>query len=92
MKKFFSFLAIAATLTVSSCTTVAPLTATSNHVGSKCGTATETRILGFYPLAGDHGINTAAKQGGVSKISHVDVQTYGVFPFYTKTTTQVYGE
>ena len=39
MKKIFSLLAIATTLAVSSCTTVAPLTATSNQVGSKCGTS-----------------------------------------------------
>ncbi|MCR4591902.1 MAG: TRL-like family protein [Bacteroidaceae bacterium] len=92
MKKILSLLAVAAAFTVTSCTTVAPLTATSNQVGSKCGVATETRILGFYPLAGDHGINKAAKEGGIKKISHVDVETFGVFPFYTKTTTQVYGE
>lgn len=91
MKKFFFLAAVLCGM--ASCTSVAPLTATSNNVGSKCGTATETRILGFFPFAGDHGINAAAKNGGIKKISHVDVETYSLLgPVYTKTTTKVYGE
>jgi hypothetical protein len=94
MKKIFGLLAIAtAVFAVSSCTSVAPVAATSNPVGSKCGVATETKILGIYPFEGDHGINKAAKEGGIRKISHVDVETYSILGLlYTKTTTKVYGE
>ena len=91
MKQYFFLAAIVCGL--ASCTSVTPLTATSNNVGAKCGTATETRILGVFPFAGDHGIDTAAKNGGIKKISHVDVEYFSVLGYlYTKTTTKVYGE
>ena len=94
MKKFFYLAAlVCGMMSVASCTTVAPMAATSNNVGAKCGTATETRILGVFPFAGDHGIDAAAKNGGIKKISHVDVETYSILGYlYTKTTTKVYGE
>lgn len=93
MKKIFSLLAVGAVFVCSSCTSVAPVVATSNPVGSKCGVATETRILGVYPLEGDHGINKAAKAGGIKRISHVDVETNSILGFlYVKKTTKVYGE
>lgn len=93
MKKLFSLALMAlGMMAVTSCTSVAPLTATSNNVGTKCGTATETRILGFFPFKGDHGIDQAAKNGGIKKISHIDVQTDNILNLYTKTTTKVYGE
>lgn len=93
MKKVFGIFAVAAGLfAMASCTSVAPVCATSNNVGSKCGTATETKILGIFPFTGDHGINAAAKNGGVSKISHVDMECYNICGYiYTKTTTRVYG-
>lgn len=91
MKKYFFLAAILCGM--ASCTSVAPMAATSNNVGAKCGTATETRILGFFPFYGDHGINSAAKNGGIKKISHVDVEEFNVLGYiYTKTTTKVYGE
>lgn len=93
MKKIFGLaLIICGVMFVASCTSVAPLTATSNNVGTKCGTATETRILGLFPFKGDHGIDKAAKNGGIKKISHVDVQTDNILFLYTKQTTKVYGE
>ena len=94
MKKFF-YLAVlvCGMMSVASCSSVVPLAATSNNVGAKCGTATETRILGLFPFKGDHGIDAAAKNGGIKKISHVDVEKYNICGYlYTKTTTRVYGE
>lgn len=91
MKKYFFLAAILCGM--ASCTSVTPFAATSNNVGAKCGTATESRILGFIPFAGDYGINTAAKNGGIKKISHVDVEKFNVLGYiYTKKTTKVYGE
>jgi hypothetical protein len=93
MKKILGLLAVGAVFVFSSCTSVAPVAATSNPVGSKCGVATETKILGIYPLEGDHGINKAAKAGGIKKISHVDVETNSILGvLYVKKTTKVYGE
>ncbi len=93
MKKFFYLAALVCGMAMTSCTSVVPLAATSNNVGSKCGTATETRILGIFPFKGDHGIEAAAKNGGIKKISHVDVEHFNVLGYiYTKTTTRVYGE
>ena len=77
---------------MASCTTVAPLTATSNNVGTKCGVASETRILGIYPFKGDYGIDAAVKNGGIKKISHVDVQVDNTLYLIIKKTTKVYGE
>ena len=91
MKKFFCLAALVCGL--ASCSSVVPMAATSNNVGAKCGTATETRILGLFPFKGDHGIDAAAKNGCVKKISHVDVEKFNIFGYlYTKTTTRVYGE
>ncbi len=93
MKKFFGLALVAcAMMAVSSCTTVVPMAATSNNVGTKCGTASEVRILGLFPFKGDHGINAAAKNGGIQKISHVDVQEDNILFLYVKRTTKVYGE
>ena len=90
MKKLFFFAAILCGL--ASCSTVTPLAATSNTVGTKCGTATDTRYLGIFPFKGDNGIDAAAKNGGIKKISHVDVQTENMFFIVVKNTTKVYGE
>ena len=75
---------------MASCSSTFPVAVTSNPVGNKCGEAKTTKILGFGG-SDDLGINKAAKNGGITKISHVDryvknylfVTTYGV---------RVYGE
>ena len=95
MKKIFALIAavVLAALAVTGCTSVAPLCATSNAVGSKVGTTTSTWILGIpIPLSNDNGIQTAAKNGKISKISTVDVKVYYVGGFYVKLTTVVTGE
>ena len=73
------------------CKATYPVAATSNPVGNKCGTATSTKILGFGG-SDNLGINAAAKNGGITRISHVDYSTYSVLGIYTKVTTRVYGE
>ena len=93
MKKMFvaAFVCAAMCTMFTSCTTTSPITATSNPVGNKCGEATATCILGIFGGSANNGINAAAKNGGITKISHVDYVTrnYGVVK---KTTTRVYGE
>ena len=93
MKKFASFATAAlAALALSACTTVIPYTATSNSIGSKVGEATYTMILGIpFPFSQDFGIQAAAKNGGITKISTVDLKHYNGL-FIQKVTTVVTGE
>ena len=87
MKKFVLALTAAAALTLASCSTVGPLCATSNSVGSKVGESKATFLFGYLPFGeSDAGIQAAAKKGGISKISTVDVKTTIGFLTVTKTT------
>lgn len=70
MKKIFILGAMA--LAMASCSVTVPVNATSNEVGSKTGTASTTSILGLHFDGGDASIRTAAKKGGIKKISTVD--------------------
>lgn len=97
MKKTFKALAAVVICTmVSSCATVStPVTATTNPFGSKCGVAKSTLYLGglWSSKGEENGIDKAAKQAGITKISHVDSYTKSyclgvVIEQYTK----VYGE
>lgn len=91
MKKFC--LAIVASLILfASCSSVAPLCATGNALGSKVGESTATFLFGVLPMGeSDAGIQAAARKGGISTISTVDVKTtIGIFT--VKYTTIVTGE
>lgn len=95
MKTFKIFaLAAVSTLMLASCaTTTTPIAATSNPVGNKCGEASCTRILYFFGGSANVGLNKAVKNGGITKISHVDyVRKSCLGGLYTKYTTRVYGE
>lgn len=70
MKKLIFSLILTAGLT--SCSVTVPVNATSNPVGSKVGSASTTSIFGLFFDGGDASIRTAAKKGGISKISTVD--------------------
>ena len=72
-------------LAFTSCTTVAPITATSNVIGSTKGEACYTNLFGFIPLSGnDVSIYKAAKTGGVKQISTVDAEVFwsGIYNKY----------
>ena len=87
--------AVAVCALVSSCATISsPVTATSNPVGSKCGVAESTIYLGTWSSKGDeNGIEQAAKNAGITKISHVDsYQKLYFWGLIIKQTTKVYGE
>lgn len=72
-----------------------PVTATGNILkDSSClkkGESSATSIL-FLVELGDAGINTAARNAGITKIDFVDVNEKSVFIFFRKITTKVYGE
>ena len=87
--------AFAACALLSSCITVSrPVAATSNPVGSKCGEASSVILCGLWSINGNsNGIDKAAKEAGITKISHVD--SYDEMYFFglvIKQTTKVYGE
>jgi hypothetical protein len=63
---------------------------TSNSGASKMGEATATGVLGF--VTGDCSIKTAAANGGITKIQHVDSHATYILGVYGTYTTTVYGE
>ena len=65
--------------------------ATSNPIGGKKGESCAMSILGIIGL-GDSSIATAAKAGGVSKVSTVDSNNFQVLGIYAKNCTVVTGE
>lgn len=69
----------------------APVTATSNPNSFKKGEAEVMSILGLVAV-GDASIETAAKNGGITKIHHIDHKTWNILGIYGKYTTIVYGE
>ncbi|MBC8234123.1 hypothetical protein H8E77_31640 [bacterium] len=68
-----------------------PVTATANSNYSKVGTASCESILGLI-ATGDASIETAAKNGGITKIHHVDYESKSILGIYAKYTVIVYGE
>lgn len=93
MKKLAVVMLALATLFLVGCTTVAPVTATSNELGSKVGEASGTYLFGVLPLGFtmDMGIQKAAQNGGITKISTVDLKVKSGL-FTTKISTVVTGE
>ncbi len=69
----------------------APIVATANPAGKKVGTAEATSILGVV-ATGDASIDAAAKQAGISRISHVDYKVTSILGIFAKFTVFVYGE
>jgi len=67
-----------------------PVCATGNPGGTKMGQATSEGII--CVATGDSSIKTAAANGGITKISHVDYHTTSVLGLYTKTIVTVYGD
>ena len=70
--------------------TVTPEAVTANALGSKVGQADVLSILGVVAL-GDAGIEKAAKEAGITKVSHVDKKTFSILGVFTKVTYTVYG-
>ena len=56
----------------------------------KCGRASCKGVV-FYST-GDNSIQTAMKNGGITKVHHVDVEVMNVFNIYASATTIVWGE
>jgi hypothetical protein len=71
----------------------APLFAdqTTGEVGSKSGMSNTTSILGLVAW-GDGSLQTAAENGGISNIRHVDYKYDNIIGVYQKYTTIARGE
>lgn len=93
MKKIKLFVAlVAATAMLSSCSLTLPVNATSNAVGSKVGTAKATGFLGILFFNADASIKSAAQNGGITKISTVDIKHTSVLNIIVTYETIVTGE
>jgi hypothetical protein len=68
-----------------------PLSATGSGVGSKKGEACASGILGLVST-GDASVATAARSGGISRISTVSYQYTTILGVYTKTCAVVTGD
>lgn len=84
--------ALAAVVFISSCSLTMPVNATSNAVGSKVGTAKATGYLTVLFFNQDASIQTAAKNGGITKISTVDVKMESILGIVVSYETIVTGE
>lgn len=69
----------------------APLSATSNTGYSKIGKASCQSILGLV-ATGDASIEAAAKNGGITKIHHVDYESKNILGIIGTFTAVVYGD
>ena len=94
MKKLLVVFAILLSFALVGCmTTVQPFAVTSNELGSKVGEANAKFLFGVLPLSFnmDLGIQKAAQNGGITKISTVDVKSKQGF-LVTTVSTVVTGE
>lgn len=89
-KKIFATCCAAAML--ASCSITLPVNATSNSVGTKVGKSSGNCYLGALCFGVDASIQTAAKNGGISKISTVDYQNKNVLNLIITHTCIVTGE
>jgi len=87
---FVMMVAIAAVM--SSCSLTLPVNATSNPVGNKVGTAKATGFLGVLFFDQDASIRSAAKNGGITRISTVDIKHGNILNLIVTYETIVTGE
>jgi hypothetical protein len=94
MKKLISLMVLVfiCFLAVGCATITSPVTATTNPVGSKVGQATGRIWLGMFGSA-DAGIQAAAKNGDITKISTVDLtEMLGIMGLWVDYEATVTGE
>jgi hypothetical protein len=65
-------------------------TIADNDLGAKRGEACATSILGFV-ATGDASVSSAAKAGGITKLSHVDSTASNILGVYAEYCTVAYG-
>lgn len=90
--RYLVLLGLALALLLSACSINQPVCATSNPLGAKTGTFTQTSFLMFPPSQSkEAAIAAAAKNGGITRISTVDyIVTWKII--FVDYTTVVTGE
>lgn len=74
------------------CSITYPVTATSNEIGSKVGTATATGFFHVLFFDQDASIQTAARNGNITRISTVDIKHGNILGIIVTYETIVTGE
>ena len=93
MKKIKTIAAVLAVVSfMTSCSLTLPVGATSNSVGSKVGRAKATGFFGILFFNADASIQSAAKNGGITKISTVDIKQGNILNLIVTYETIVTGE
>lgn len=64
---------------------------TSNNIGKKVGHSQATNVLGIVAV-GDASVQSAAKEAGIKKISHVDSKKMSILGIFATYQTIVYGD
>jgi hypothetical protein len=91
-KSLFIGTCAAATMLFSSCSITLPVGATSNTVGSKVGISKGTTYFQILAFGADASIKSAAKNGGITKISTVDIKKSDILGIIQTYETIVTGE
>ncbi|MBO2011359.1 TRL-like family protein [Hymenobacter negativus] len=92
MKKVLLLALAGASFALSSCSITLPVAVSSNPIGSKVGSSTATVFLGVLSFGGDASIQAAAKKGGITRVSTVDMKQSNILFIYQQFTTMVTGE
>lgn len=77
---------------LSSCALTLPVNATGLTIGDKVGTAKATGYLGVLFFDQDASIQTAAKNGGITRISTVDIKQTNILNIIVTYETIVTGQ
>jgi TRL-like protein family len=88
--KMFAIL-IASGAIISGCSIALQVNTTSNTIGSKVGTAKSNVVFGLV-FNGDASIKTAAKNGGITKISTFDMKSTNALGLFITFETIITGE
>jgi hypothetical protein len=78
--------------TLSSCAITFPVNATSNPIGPKVGSAKAVGYLGVIFINQDASIQAAARNGGITRISTVDIKHTNILNLVVTYETIVTGE
>ena len=93
MRKLRLFAAACVTAALlTGCALTLPVGATSNSIGTKVGRAKATGYLQFLFFNADASIQAAAKNGGITKISTVDLKQTNILGLIVTYETIVTGE
>ncbi len=93
LKKIKTIIALFALVAMmSSCALTLPVNATSNEVGSRVGTAKATGYFSVLFFDQDASIRKAAQNGGIKKISTVDIKYTSILGLVVTYETIVTGE